>query len=75
MGQFQFKNIEGIQQDISIQSLSGKYAYDIHNLRILNRDNQTLLSIENEKGTQQVDIVGDSIQGTEIGRASCRERV
>ena len=67
MGQFQFKNIEGIQQDISIQSLSGKYAYDIHNLRILNRDNQTLLSIENEKGTQQVEIVGDSIQGTVIG--------
>ena len=46
--------IIGMHQDLSESSASDKYAYENMNIRIDSRNNNTMLSIENEKGNSKI---------------------
>lgn len=64
--------IKGMQRDLSVSKFSSEYAYENKNIRIMSTDDNTLLSIVNEKGTKEVsNIEGiDSIKGLPIGQAT-----
>ena len=46
--------IIGMHQDLSESAASDKYSYENMNIRIDSRNNNTMLSIENEKGNLQI---------------------
>ena len=46
--------IKGMQRDLSVSKFSSEYAYENKNIRIMSTDDNTLLSIVNEKGTKEV---------------------
>ena len=51
--------IQGMQKDTSKSKLSKEFAFDAKNIRITAREDNTLLTITNEKGTQKNnDIIG-----------------
>lgn len=54
----------GMQRDSSISRHPSSFLYDAHNIRLTVRDNDTLYSITNEKGTKKTDI---SVEGTYLG--------
>lgn len=54
----------GMQRDSSISRHPSSFLYDAHNIRLTVRDNDTLYSITNEKGTKRTDI---SVEGTYLG--------
>lgn len=64
--------IKGMQRDLTVSKFSPEFAFDAQNIRITARDNNTLLSITNEKGNKEI-ILKDSngsvvtLQGTVIG--------
>lgn len=64
--------IKGMQRDLTVSKFNAEFAFDAQNIRITARDNNTLLSITNEKGNKEV-ILKDSnnsvvtLQGTVIG--------
>lgn len=45
--------IKGMQRDLSVSKFSFEYAYENKNIRIMSTDDNTLLSIVNEKGTKR----------------------
>jgi hypothetical protein len=68
--QVQFKPI-GMQRDKSVANFSAEYAYENRNIRITATNENTLMSMSNEKGTKLLDIKGlDSISGIPIGQAT-----
>lgn len=58
--------IKGMYRDTALSKFSSEFAYDAHNIRITARDNETLLSVTNERGTRQVSLTQD-VSGTVIG--------
>lgn len=48
--------ITGMQRDLTVSKFSPQYAYENMNIRITARENNTLLSVSNEKGTGEVPI-------------------
>jgi hypothetical protein len=52
---------------LTVSKFSNEFYYDAKNIRITSRDNNTLLSVTNEKGTAEVEIRSSSIEGTVIG--------
>ena len=64
--------IKGMQRDLTVSKFNPEFAFDTQNIRITARDNNTLLSITNEKGNKEI-ILKDSngsvvtLQGTVIG--------
>ena len=63
--------IKGMNRDLSVSTTNPEYAYEIKNMRIMSTTDNTLLSLVNEKGTKQLDIVGvtDSVlEGIPIGQ-------
>ena len=46
--------IIGMDRDTSESSYSNKYAYEIKNMRLLNSDGNTKMSLINEKGNKQL---------------------
>lgn len=48
--------IKGMQRDISVSKFNPEYAFDAQNIRITARDNNTLLSVTNERGNRIFDI-------------------
>lgn len=56
----------GMNRDTSVSKVDGSAAYENRNIRILARDNDTLLSVTNERGTKEISL-GSQIQGTVIG--------
>ena len=75
---------KGMQRDLSASAFNSEYAYENKNIRITATDDNTLLSIVNEKGNKEIvfckydndSIIEDSnlkIQGTPIGRANINE--
>ncbi len=68
--QIQFK-VKGMQRDLSASAFNPEYAYENKNIRIMPTDENTLLSIVNERGTKLANIsdIGDSLKGTPIGQA------
>lgn len=65
--QFVLRNL-GMNRDLSVSKVGESTAFENRNIRIIARDNDTLLSVTNERGTKEIDL-GDnvSIQGTIIG--------
>ena len=54
--QFVLQN-KGMNRDLSISKVGESTAYENRNIRILARDNDTLLSVTNERGTQEIPLV------------------
>lgn len=64
--------VTGMQRDVTPSKFSPKHAYENYNLRLTAKEDNTLLSITNEKGTKQHTITGldnSLIQGTYLGHA------
>lgn len=57
---------KGMNRDLSISKVGESSAYENHNIRILARDHDTLLSVTNERGNREVDLT-DAIEGTLLG--------
>lgn len=77
MNQMPFK-VKGMQRDLAESSFNPQYAYEIKNMRIMATNDNTLMSLVNEKGPKQLPITwhdGDveqttnSFSGTPIGQA------
>lgn len=68
--QAQFK-IKGMNRDLSVSAFNPEFSYENKNVRIMPTDDNTLLSIINEKGNKLSSIVGvgDKIIGVPIGQA------
>lgn len=54
--------IKGIQRDLTKSRFSPEYAFDAQNIRITAREDNTLLSITNEKGNKELKI---ELEGTQ----------
>lgn len=72
--------IKGLQRDLSISKFNPEYAFDATNIRITAREDNTLLTVTNEKGTKEVIIqtsTGDAvaIDGTLIGYSTLNNYV
>lgn len=57
---------KGMNRDTSVSKLGGSSAYENHNIRILARDHDTLLSVTNERGNKEIDL-GSLIKGELVG--------
>ena len=58
----------GMNRDLSVSKTGESSAYENHNIRIMARDNDTTLSVTNERGTKEISLGNDlSIRGTVIG--------
>lgn len=64
-----FLKVKGMQRDLSISSFNSEYAYEIKNMRIMALNNNTLFSLQNERGTKKYNInnIDNYIKGTPIG--------
>ena len=61
--------VTGMTRDVSASRFDGKFVVDARNIRITPmKDNSTLLSVTNEKGTGELPVSG-SIKGTIVGHA------
>ncbi|MCG8399098.1 hypothetical protein LWS67_21660, partial [Bacillus atrophaeus] len=60
-----------MQRDLSVSAFNSQYSYENKNIRIMSTDDNTLLSISNEKGNISPYIygIGDSIKGIPIGQS------
>ena len=64
--------IKGMQKDLAVSKFNNEFAFDIQNLRITAKEDTTLLSITNEKGNKEMEILdinnkSFNISGTIIG--------
>lgn len=60
---------KGMQRDLSASAFNSEYSYENKNIRIMPTDESTLLSIINERGNKNVNIIGiDNIEGIPIGQ-------
>ena len=64
--------IKGMQRDITVSKFSPEFVFDAYNIRLTARDNNTLLSVTNERGTKELvlkDIADNivTIKGDYIG--------
>ena len=67
MEQKQFTLINrGMNRDLSVSKTGESSAYENHNIRITARDNDTFLSVTNERGNKEVNL-GNMIDGDIIG--------
>ena len=55
MNQIPFK-VKGMQRDLAESSFNSQYAYEIKNMRIMATNDNTLMSLVNEKGPKQLPI-------------------
>ena len=63
--------VKGMQRDLSVSAFNSEYAYENKNVRIMPTNESTLLSLINERGNKESNIVGigDYIQGIPIGQS------
>ena len=62
--------IKGMQRDLTVSKFNPEFAFDAQNIRITARENNSLLSITNEKGNKPIKDKEEkdiTIQGTIIG--------
>lgn len=63
---------KGMQRDLSVSKFNPEYAFDAQNIRITARDNNTLLTVTNERGNKDIPMLSPSgatvvVDGTLIG--------
>lgn len=51
---------KGMQRDLSVSKFNPEYAFDAQNIRITARDNNTLLSVTNERGNKEIPLQSPS---------------
>ena len=51
---------KGMQRDLSVSKFNPEYAFDAQNIRITARENNTLLTVTNEKGNKEVPLKDSS---------------
>lgn len=49
--------IKGMQRDLSVSKFNPEFAYENMNIRLTARENNTLMSVTNEKGTKEIKTV------------------
>lgn len=49
----------GMQRDLTVSKFNPEFYYDAQNIRITARENSTLLSVTNEKGNKQLEIIDE----------------
>lgn len=64
--------IKGLRRDFSNSKQPKEYAIDAKNIRITNREDSSLLSITNEKGTQEVTF-NNNISGNYLGHTTIND--
>lgn len=57
---------KGMNRDTSVSKIDESAAYENRNIRILARENDTLLSVTNERGTKEISL-GAQIKGKIVG--------
>lgn len=72
MNKSQLFKIKGMQRDLSVSAANSEHSYENHNIRIMSTNENTLLSIINERGNVQIDL-GMDIEGLPIGQAVLEE--
>lgn len=50
----------GMQRDLTVSKFNPEFAFDAQNIRITARDNNTLLSVSNEKGNKEISLQSPS---------------
>ena len=63
--------IKGMQKDISVSKFNSEFVFDAQNIRITAKEDTTLMSVTNEKGTKEISI--GTIKGTIIGYNTLNE--
>lgn len=68
---------KGMQRDLSTSAFNPEYSYENKNVRVMPTDENTLLSLINERGNKKSDIVGigDHIEGIPIGQATINDEL
>lgn len=66
--------IKGMNRDMSISKYPSDHSYENKNIRITQREDDTLLSVTNEKGPSEV-VLTQTIEGTIIGHCVIREYI
>ena len=66
--------IKGMNRDMSISKYPSDHSYENKNIRITQREDDTLLSVTNEKGPSEV-VLSQTIEGTIIGHCVIREYI
>lgn len=51
---------KGMQRDLSVSKFNPEYAFDAQNIRITARDNNTLLTVTNERGNKEIPLQSPS---------------
>lgn len=51
---------KGMQRDLSVSKFNPEYAFDAQNIRITARDNNTLLTVTNERGNKDIPMLSPS---------------
>lgn len=60
--------VKGMRRDLSKGLFDSNYAFEIKNMRITTREDNTLLSLTNEKGNLEIAVSNlPSIQGSLLG--------
>lgn len=69
--------IKGMGRDLSVSSFNPEFAYENKNIRIMATNENTLLSIINEKGPKKLYInnIGESILGEPIGISQMNDNI
>lgn len=71
--------IRGMQRDMTVSQFNPEYAFDAQNIRLTARENHTLLSVTNEKGNLEVDLLsGDSVislEGVALGHCVLKDYI
>ncbi len=52
----EFHSIKGMQRDLTRSKFSPEFAFDAQNIRLTAREDNTLLSVTNEKGTKECEL-------------------
>lgn len=66
--------VRGMQRDLSVSKFNPEFAFDCQNIRITARENNTLLTVTNEKGNKELLITPDP-EGKPISRIFVSYRV
>lgn len=64
--------VKGMQRDLTVSKFSNEFVFEARNIRITARDNNTLLSVTNEKGNKEIILRDENrniveLKGTIIG--------
>lgn len=71
--QQEYHAFKGMQRDLTVSKFSNEFYYDAKNIRITSREDNTFLSVANEKGNIEVEVRSSSIEGTIIGHTVLNE--